>query len=315
MDTPSIGIKLGHFLKKCAKLIKAIGIRENIKSLKTQADDFTSLIEFSWNDEISRIARTELEQRKWNRPKLLPLTSDLQTLTSKLKLDINIAILELGDDSIKLEAFRNLETALLTSIILFNRRRASEPAKMKVDDYKTAKDVSQSTNDEVSQSLSEFEKKLCCSLRRIEVRGKQGRKVPILLTKEVEKDWDVLVTVKKDVGVNPENPFIFAVATNGSTKNVRGSDAVRKHVRSCNLSCPESIYSTNLRKHVATLSQILNLDKNEMEMLATFLGHDLDIHKKYYRLPENALQLAKCGKLMLLMASENMASENIMAKA
>jgi len=183
----------------------------------------------------------------------LPLTSDLQTLASKLKLDINIAILELGDDSIKLEAFRNLETALLTSIILFNRRRAGEPAKMKVDDYKTAKDVSQSIDDEVSQSLSEFEKKLCCSLRRIEVRGKQGRKVPILLTKEVEKGLDVLVTVRKDVGVNPENHFIFAV------------------------------------------------DKNEMEMLATFLGHDLDIHKKYYRLPENALQLAKCGKLMLLM--------------
>ena len=38
-----------------------------------------------------------------------------------------------------------------------------------------------------------------------------------------------------------------------------------------------------------------------VEMLATFLGHDIDIHKQYYRLPENALQLAKCGKLMMLM--------------
>lgn len=94
---------------------------------------------------------------------------------------------------------------------------------------------------------------------------------------------------------------MFAVLGNGSLKSIRGPDAIRKHVRLSNVKYPESIYSTNLRKHVATLSQLVNLEKNELETLANFMGHDISIHRQYYHLPENTLQLAKCSKLMLLM--------------
>ena len=31
------------------------------------------------------------------------------------------------------------------------------------------------------------------------------------------------------------------------------------------------------------------------------MGHDIAIHREYYRLPEDTLQLAKCSKIMLLM--------------
>ena len=94
---------------------------------------------------------------------------------------------------------------------------------------------------------------------------------------------------------------MFPVLGTGSLKNIRGPDAIRKHVKLCHLKCPEAIYSTNLRKHVATLSQLLNLQNNELEMLARFMGHDITIHREYYRLPEDTLQLAKCSKVMLLM--------------
>lgn len=46
---------------------------------------------------------------------------------------------------------------------------------------------------------------------------------------------------------------------------------------------------------------MLNLQKNELEMLARFMGHDIAIHREFYRLPEDTLQLAKCSKIMLLM--------------
>ena len=36
-------------------------------------------------------------------------------------------------------------------------------------------------------------------------------------------------------------------------------------------------------------------------MLAGFLGHNIDVHREFYRLPEDTLQLAKCGKMLLLM--------------
>lgn len=301
MATPSIGIKLGHSLKKCAKLLKGEGIRNGLKSLKDQSDDFSTLIEMSWNDEISRVARTELEQRKWNKPKLLPLTSDLQSLRSHLKATISSSVIALGNKNNDVDAYRSLCSALLSSVILFNRRRSGEPAKMEIGNFESLTEGDAFVNDEVKESLTAFERKLCQSFKRIELRGKRGRKVPVLLTKEVENGMKLLIQLRNEVGVNPENQFIFPVLGNGSVKNMRGSDAIRKHTRLCNLKCPESIYSTNLRKHVATLSQLLNLEKNELEMLANFLGHDIDIHKKYYRLPEDTLQLAKCGKLMLLM--------------
>ena len=72
-------------------------------------------------------------------------------------------------------------------------------------------------------------------------------------------------------------------------------------MKQCKLQFPEVIYSTNLRKHVAVLSQLLNLEKNEMGLLTQFMGHDIKIHRDYYRLPEDTLQLAKCSKIILLM--------------
>ena len=93
----------------------------------------------------------------------------------------------------------------------------------------------------------------------------------------------------------------FAVPTLGSLQFIRDNDALRKHVRMCQLECPEAITSTKLRKHTATLSQLLNLKDQELEMLTAFLGHDIKVHREYYRLPEDRLKIAKCDKLFILM--------------
>lgn len=52
---------------------------------------------------------------------------------------------------------------------------------------------------------------------------------------------------------------------------------------------------------MATISKILNLKDNEMDNLADFLGHDIRVHRKYYRLPEGTLQLAKISKVLMAM--------------
>lgn len=57
-----------------------------------------------------------------------------------------------------------------------------------------------------------------------------------------------------------------------------------------------------MKKHVATLSQMMNLKENEFDQLAKFMGLDIRGHREYYRLTENTLKLAKKSKL--LMATE-----------
>lgn len=51
------------------------------------------------------------------------------------------------------------------------------------------------------------------------------------------------------------------------------------------------------------MCQLLNLESREMGMLAKYMGHDLSVHNEYYRLLENTIQLAECGKLLMLMGA------------
>ncbi|XP_034562753.1 piggyBac transposable element-derived protein 4-like [Notolabrus celidotus] len=75
--------------------------------------------------------------------------------------------------------------------------------------------------------------------------------------------------------------------------HLRGSDAIRQIAKECGAKHPETLSSTKLRKQISTLSTVLNLKDHEMDVLANFLGHDIRVHRQYYRLPEGTLELAK----------------------
>ena len=70
----------------------------------------------------------------------------------------------------------------------------------------------------------------------------------------------------------------------------------RKFALLANLKYSKNLTSTKLRKHVATVSQILNLSKNDLEVMANFMGHDIEIHKSFYRIPQETLQVSLMGK-------------------
>ena len=65
------------------------------------------------------------------------------------------------------------------------------------------------------------------------------------------------------------------------------------------LKSPSSIKSTNLRKFVATVSQIVDLRENTLDWLAKHMGHDINVHRQYYWLHESTLELAKVSKVLL----------------
>jgi len=74
---------------------------------------------------------------------------------------------------------------------------------------------------------------------------------------------------------------------------MRVSDIIRKFCKNAEIRHPENITSTRLRKHVATVTQLLNLSESDIEQLATFLGHTKDVHKEFYRLSDSAFQVNK----------------------
>ena len=58
-----------------------------------------------------------------------------------------------------------------------------------------------------------------------------------------------------------------------------------------------------LKKYVATVTQISALDATEMEWLCWHMGHTVDVHKQYYRMQDSAIQLSKVSRLLLRVGS------------
>ena len=110
---------------------------------------------------------------------------------------------------------------------------------------------------------------------------------------------EFLVSKRAEVGIDRSNKFLFA-RVSGRTP-LRASDCLKHFVIESQVAHPEHITSTKLRKHVATMSQVLGLRNNEIDLLAGFMGHDISVHRNFYRLPENTLQMAKVSKILLLM--------------
>jgi len=97
------------------------------------------------------------------------------------------------------------------------------------------------------------------------------------------------------------NNFVFAKPQ--SDFHIRGCDVMRRYASQCGAKVPEALRGTELRKHIATVSQVLNLKENELDLLAQFMGHDVRVHREYYTLPNDILQTAKVAKLLVAIES------------
>lgn len=118
----------------------------------------------------------------------------------------------------------------------------------------------------------------------------------------MKKSLDLILNIRDSVNVFKSNEYIFAIPFT-AVGTYRGSECLKKSAVECGSSNPNLITSTKLRKHIATMSQLLNLSVNDREQLANFMGHDLSIHNQYYRLPDNSLQLSRVSKILLAVES------------
>lgn len=194
-------------------------------------------------------------------------------------------------------SWSELSQVTLTQLILINRRREGEVSRMEVKTYLQRN--KQTVQDDILESLSPFEKKLCQNLTRVEIRGKRGRKVPVLFPTNVKESVDLLIKTRDEVGISPTNPYIFARPYFGSQENIRGCDSLKRYAEGCGAKFPENITSTKLRKHIATVSQLLNLQAHELDQLASFMGHNIEVHREFYRLPEELSKWPKSVEFSL----------------
>ncbi|XP_065152045.1 uncharacterized protein [Paramisgurnus dabryanus] len=300
---PSLALKLGHSLKKICSIVESNAMMYGDHERAECARDFRKVHEARWNEYISAGAITTLKEAKWNAPQIIPFTQDVKVLHAHLEKKRDKFLNKLKNCP-SADSYAALAKVTLSQVIMFNRRREGEVSRMLLSAFQS-RDSSE-LHEDIAICLSEFERKLCKHFTRVEIRGKRGRKVPVLLKPSLVSAMELLVETREACGVPNENPFMFA--RSGAMSAYRGGECISKAARECGIKNPEALSSTRLRKHIATMSKILNLDENEADQLADFLGHDIRIHRQYYRLPEGTLQLAKMSKVLMAMEKGTLSS-------
>lgn len=135
----------------------------------------------------------------------------------------------------------------------------------------------------------------------VEIEGKRGRKVPVLLTPDIKEAMDILVKKRREANINTNNKFFFARPSEDSMNHIRHWDCLKKQCTGLKLKEPDLTTSTRLRKYVATVSQVLDLQEKELDWLARHMGHNVRVHREYYRLHESTLELPKVSKILAVV--------------
>jgi hypothetical protein len=297
---PSLALRLRSTIMECAQIEKSHCIISENYSRRKEVDDFVSLIDMNFRNHVTSHALSTAYNAKWNRPVLLPFASDISKLSSYLKEQAAGLMEDIGQICSP-ETWIRLCEVSLTQTVLFNRRRSGEAERIFLKTFLNREPTL--LNEDINETLTEVEKQIANNLTRFETRGKKGRKVPILLTGDMKNQIDTLCKYREHVGISRENVYLFAKMN--TLSHMRAHDKLRQFSNKCGAKDPKTLTSTKLRKQVATVSQLLNLKDNEMDQLATYMGHYIRVHREFYRLPESTIQLTKISKLLLAMDSGN----------
>lgn len=285
--SPSLAMHYGTFLKLICDELGHLILKESpgftckskektenwLKDIK----HFKKLVASRWNIEIASLANKDLQEKRWNKPLIVPLVADIKIFRDesfKYAAECEQKFLDYTDD---VETYKLLTYCILALLILFNRRQIGDVQFLKIKDYKTEKKTLFSDFENV---LSESEKVLTQKYKRVVNSGKGSRAVVILVPELLQKYINILLKHREKY-ISNENDYMFALPQS-KIKWGQGDVAIRFLTRKMKLKYPEAITSNKLRKHIATVTQILNLSKEETRQFSKFMGHTEKTHAEFY---------------------------------
>ncbi len=294
----TLPLKLGHSLKRVAQIQRGQAVRNGENTMKEQCSSFLELYEAEWSDRVSSHTLRTMYDLKMNKIDELPVTNDVVKLANGLKEKINKLTHEL-EQCKKPDATvgRRLSEAVLARLILFNKRRGGEASKILLETYQEVSTEGPQINEEVFQSLDPLEKKLAEQHLLMKTKGKRGWHVPILIPQDARSGLAALVRKRKELGINDSNVYLFPIP--GRDTHLSSWTVLNKFAQDFDLQKPRLVTSTKLWKYLATTAQILSLGEEGQDWLARHLGHDIRVHREFYRLHDNTIELAKVSKLLI----------------
>jgi hypothetical protein len=99
--------------------------------VRNEAKAFLQQHKADWLNHISAASLASLKQHKYNNPQPLPLTSGLEQLRKFQEEMMTVLTLELKTSHV----WRTLAERVYSRILIFNKRRGGETAKLQLSDY------------------------------------------------------------------------------------------------------------------------------------------------------------------------------------
>ncbi|CAH0556796.1 unnamed protein product, partial [Brassicogethes aeneus] len=266
---------------------------------------FKNLVDTQWATEIGSLALKDLNEKSAMKPKLLPITEDIIKLAKLIedKAEEAYTVLKNKKD---IATYRILVETVLVATILHKRKRVGDVQYLEWHSLKEQFETENTIlHTEMASSLTENERILTQNYKRIVSIGKGSRPVTILIPKKMFKHYKLLCTLRKEPWFPIENTYFFSYPE--SKFWIDGCVVVRKYAMLSNAKFPNLLTSCRLRKHIATVTQLLNLQSNEIDQLAKFMGHTTKTHESFYKLPQDVYQIAKVSKILQIMEKGNAA--------
>ena len=261
-------------INECANVLYAMCITEQDDARKKLVTVFKELMALQYGASISRSARKLLDESKWNKPKLLPVISDIQIFRNHLINQADSAKNELVFNGFSHIEWKQLVEMTAALVLIFNQKRPGETERIMLSIYYQKQTIAEDSIE--YNNLTSLEKLLCKSFTRMEIRGKLGRRVPMLLRENHIKYIETYLKYREAAGVFKSNLYLFGIDDSGF---LRLTDIMRRKSVCSGAKRSELPRATFLWKQVATTFQVLDLNDNEIQLIADFMGHDIKIHK------------------------------------
>lgn len=158
-STPSVPLKIGYTLSKCAELLRGKGIKTKNPDMENAAESFMKLFVMEWSQRINVISHKTLNTNRFEKVQLLPVTEDLLKLREYLKVGIRIYTEKLSVE-VSMKNWRTLAEILGTRVTIFNRRRSSEVFQILISRYNERNKWKDSQVADFKDSLTPLEQKL-----------------------------------------------------------------------------------------------------------------------------------------------------------